>query len=165
MKYKAIAGLLAAAILAVTAPAVHAAESPTFDRFSPVARAVTPKAARENAIVTTALKYRGVPYKFGGTNPKGFDCSGFVWFVYQAHGKKLPRTADKQFETGTPVRPHNLKPGDVVFFTTTEKGASHCGIFVGDGRFIHASSSRGVMVSSLADTYWKPRYLGARHIL
>lgn len=116
-------------------------------------------------IVATAQKYRGTPYKYGGTSPKGFDCSGFIWYVYKQHGKDLPRTADKQFAAGKPVKTSDLQPGDVVFFTTDEKGPSHCGIFVGQGKFIHASSSRGVMVSGLADQYWKPRLLGARRLL
>lgn len=132
---------------------------------SPLALAPPAKKATGNDIVATAQKYRGTPYKYGGTNPKGFDCSGFVWYVYKQHGQNLPRTADKQFVVGSPVKISDLKPGDVVFFTTTEKGASHCGIFVGRGQFIHASSSRGVMVSGLADQYWKPRYLGARRML
>jgi cell wall-associated NlpC family hydrolase len=131
---------------------------------APTAPAKTSKATGKD-IVVTAQKYRGTPYKYGGTSPKGFDCSGFVWYVYAQHGINLPRTADKQYEVGMAVKANDLKPGDVVFFTTEEKGPSHCGIFVGQGKFIHASSSRGVMVSGLADQYWKPRYIGARRML
>lgn len=156
MSRTAIAVLLAAVLLA--GPACHAlAAAP--------APAKPPKPATGQDIVNTALKYKGVPYKYGGVTPKGFDCSGFVWYVYHQHGKNLPRTADKQYAKGTPVKPRDLRPGDVVFFTTAEKGASHCGIFTGNGKFIHASSSRGVMISALAETYWKPRYLGARRML
>lgn len=122
-------------------------------------------AATGKDIVTTAQKYKGTPYKYGGTTPKGFDCSGYVQYVYKQHGHTLPRTADKQFEAGASVKTNDLRPGDVVFFSTTEKGPSHCGIFVGQGRFIHASSSHGVMVSGLAEKYWKARYLGARRLL
>ncbi len=110
-----------------------------------------------------ARKYLGVPYKFGGTTAKGFDCSGLVQKVFQEQGVlKVPRTADKQFKYGKFVLRSALQNGDVVFFTTYEKGASHCGIYIGNGKFIHASSSKGVMISSLDDVYWKPRYLGAR---
>lgn len=116
-------------------------------------------------IVATASKYKGVRYKYGGASPKGFDCSGLVWYVYKEHGYALPRTADKQFEHGKPVKTGDLRPGDVVFFTTTEKGASHCGIFTGQGKFIHASSSKGVIVTAMSDRYWKGRYLGARRML
>jgi peptidoglycan hydrolase-like protein with peptidoglycan-binding domain len=116
-------------------------------------------------ITDTALRYKGTPYKYGGISPKGFDCSGYVWYVYKEHGKNIPRTADRQYEAGKKVSYKELQPGDVVFFSTYEKGASHCGIFLGKGKFIHASSSRGVMVSSLSDSYWKPRYLGARRLI
>jgi cell wall-associated NlpC family hydrolase len=116
-------------------------------------------------ITDTALRYKGTPYKFGGTTPKGFDCSGYVWYVYKERGKNIPRTADKQYEAGKKVSYKELQPGDVVFFSTYAKGASHCGIFLGGGKFIHASSSRGVMISSLSDSYWKPRYLGARRLI
>lgn len=166
---KLIIGLLAAALLAVHAPAADAAQpSPASGPPSASLAAnpsLPPKPVKGEDVVATAKKYQGVPYKYGGTSPKGFDCSGFVMFVFNEHGKQLPRTADKQFETGTVVQVKNLKPGDLVFFTTTEKGASHCGIFVGYGKFIHASSSHGVMISALGDMYWRPRYLGARRVL
>lgn len=166
---KLLFGLLAAALLAGPLPAAQAASPPPAPAKPPAAHAAKPpappKAVKGEAVVATARKYLGTPYKYGGTNPKGFDCSGYVWFVFNEHGRKLPRTADKQYEAGTSVPAKNLKPGDLVFFTTAEKGASHCGIFVGDGKFIHASSSRGVMVSALGDIYWKPRYLGARRVL
>lgn len=116
-------------------------------------------------IVSTAMQYQGVPYKWGGTSPKGFDCSGFVQYIYLQNGKSLPRTADKQFEMGKPVGVKDLQPGDVVFFTTYEKGPSHCGIYYGQGKFVHASSSHGVTVSLLTDSYWKTKYLGARRLL
>ncbi|HEY3425879.1 MAG TPA: C40 family peptidase [Negativicutes bacterium] len=121
--------------------------------------------AKGKDIVRTAMIYKGVPYRFGGSSPKGFDCSGFVWYIFDKHGKKLPRTTDKQFEVGKPVRYKELLPGDVVFFTTYAKGATHCGIFIEGGKFIHASSSHGIMISSLGDSYWKPKYLGARRML
>lgn len=117
-------------------------------------------------IIHTALSYRGVKYRFGGATPSGFDCSGFVMYVYNQYGIKLPRTADKQFEIGSPIKSKkDLKPGDLVFFETYEKGASHVGIYQGENQFIHASSSRGVTVSPLSDTYFAPRYLGARRVL
>ncbi len=164
---KALAVITAAVLLAAGPPAAGAAElSPASIPLPAAAKPAPPaKAPKGKDIVATAQKYKGVPYKYGGASPKGFDCSGFVMFVYNEHGKKLPRSADKQYETGKAVKPKDLGPGDLVFFTTAEKGASHVGIFVGGGKFIHASTSRGVMVSSLADSYWKPRYLGARRIL
>ena len=118
-----------------------------------------------SGVVATAKMYLGVPYKFGGTTPKGFDCSGFVAYVFERHGKHLPRAADEQYRVGRSISRAALRPGDLVFFTTYAPGASHNGIYIGDGKFIHASSSRGVMISSLDDIYWKPRYIGARRVL
>ncbi len=167
---KAFAIMIAAVFLAAGSPVADAAQplpasSPSPAATKPAKPAPPPKPPKGKDIVATAQKYKGVPYKYGGASSKGFDCSGFVMFVYNEHGKKLPRSADKQYETGKAVKPKDLAPGDLVFFTTTEKGASHVGIFVGDGKFIHASSSKGVIVSALGDIYWKPRYLGARRIL
>jgi cell wall-associated NlpC family hydrolase len=118
-----------------------------------------------NRITITAIKYMGVPYKFGGITPKGFDCSGFVWYVFNQQGKSLPRAADVQYKAGKPIFSNELRRGDLVFFTTYEPGASHCGIYLESGKFIHASSSKGVMISKLEDYYWKPRYLGARRVI
>jgi cell wall-associated NlpC family hydrolase len=117
-----------------------------------------------NSVQETAQQYLGVPYRFGGATPQGFDCSGFVMYVFQKHGIKLPRTADVQYTIGRIVDKSRLQPGDVVFFTTYEKGASHEGIYLGQERFVHASSSRGVMISALSEPYWKSRYLGARRM-
>lgn len=122
-------------------------------------------AEKTDNIIKTAEKYLKTPYKFGGETPKGFDCSGFVKFVYEKNGKKLPRTADTQYKTGTTVERSRLKPGDLVFFTTYAPGASHVGIYYGSGKFIHVSSSKGVMISQLDETYWKPRYFGARRVI
>ena len=103
-------------------------------------------------IINSSLNYIGVPYVFGGTTPSGFDCSGFTRYVFATAGISLPRTADVQFEIGTPVSYDNLMPGDLVFFSTYTYGASHVGIYMGDGNFINASSSRGVVVDSLSSS-------------
>ena len=116
-------------------------------------------------IVQTALRYTGVPYVFGGTSPGGFDCSGFTRYVYAQSGIYLPRMADEQFEVGRHVSYGNLQPGDLVFFSTYTSGASHSGIYIGDGRFISATSSSGVRVDSLDSGYWGPRYIGARRVM
>ena len=116
-------------------------------------------------IISTSMDYLGVPYVFGGTSPYGFDCSGYVQYVFAKAGISLPRTADVQYEVGTPISTAELVPGDLVFFETYTYGASHVGIYVGDGNFIHASSSRGVTVSSLSQAYYSSHYIGARRIL
>lgn len=116
-------------------------------------------------IVAAATDYIGVPYVFGGTSPYGFDCSGYVQYVFAKSGISLPRTADVQYEVGTPISTTDLVSGDLVFFSTYTYGASHVGIYVGDGQFIHASSSRGVTIDSLGSSYWSSHYIGARRIL
>ena len=116
-------------------------------------------------IVSRAAKYKGVPYVFGGTTTKGFDCSGYVQYVFKDCKAKLPRLADEQALQGIFVTQKQLRPGDLVFFTTYAAGASHVGIYAGDGHFWSASSSKGVMLSSLKDDYWKQRYYGARRVL
>jgi peptidoglycan DL-endopeptidase CwlO len=115
-------------------------------------------------LLNIAMRFGGVPYVWGGETPVGFDCSGFVQYVFGQIGVNLPRTADVQFELGRKILQPDLQPGDLVFFETYEPGASHDGIFVGDGRFIAANSGTGVAVASLADPYWSTRYLGARRL-
>lgn len=116
-------------------------------------------------ILSTAARYKGVPYYFGGTTPRGFDCSGYVQYVFRQRGAQLTRTADTQFLEGVALRKSQLKPGDLVFFSTYEPGASHVGIYAGEGQFWNATSSRGVMLCQLNDSYWGPRYYGARRVL
>ncbi len=115
-------------------------------------------------IIQTAMRYVGVPYVFGGNGPNGFDCSGFTRFVFARSGIGLPRMADEQFGLGRPVGQAHLQPGDLVFFETYTDGVSHVGIYLGEGKFISATSSRGVAIAWLGDSYWGPRYVGARRV-
>lgn len=119
----------------------------------------------ERRIVQTSLQYVGVPYQFGGTTPGGFDCSGYVRYVFSNAGIYLPRAADEQYGYGYSVSYSNLRIGDLVFFSTYEPGPSHVGIYLGNGSFISASSSRGVVVDSLSSSYWGSCYIGARRVL
>lgn len=112
-------------------------------------------------VVERALKYVGVPYRWGGSNPAGFDCSGFVRYIYAEAGIVLPRTATAQSRVGTPVRRADLRPGDVVFFDRKR----HNGIYIGHGRLIHASSGSGrVKISRLDDLWFKKRWGGGRRV-
>ena len=120
---------------------------------------------RVNHLLSKARSYMGVPYVWGGTTPSGFDCSGYVQYVYGQVGVNLPRTADVQFNEGQAVSFGNEAPGDMVFFETYAPGASHVGIYLGNSEFIHASSSGYVRVSSLEESYFKARYLGAKRVL
>lgn len=116
-------------------------------------------------IISVSRRYLGVPYVWGGTTPDGFDCSGFTQYVFDSQGIRLPRTADAQFEMGMPVRYGQWQPGDLVFFSTYEPGPSHSGVYLGDGRFISATSSRGIAVDRMESSYWGPRYVGARRVI
>ena len=127
--------------------------------------AAAPSTARPDGFTlsTTALSLRGAPYRNGGSTPDGFDCSGFVQYVFGRHGLAVPRETREQFRIGRAIDKGHLAPGDLVFFSTTAPGASHVGIVIGDDQFVHAPSSRGVVrVERLSADYWKRRYIGAR---
>jgi len=115
-------------------------------------------------VVQAALRYQGVPYVFGGTSPNGFDCSGFTRYIFAQAGINLPRAADEQYEVGQNVSYGQLQSGDLVYFTTYEPGASHVGIYLGNGQFISATSSRGIAIARIDSGYWGDRYLGARRV-
>jgi cell wall-associated NlpC family hydrolase len=116
------------------------------------------------ALTGTALALRGVPYRNGGADPSGFDCSGFVWYVFSQHGILVPRTVPEQFRSGRAVS-GQPQAGDLVFFRTTT-GPSHVGIALGGDAFVHAPSSTGVVrVERLSASYWSRRFLGARRPL
>jgi peptidoglycan DL-endopeptidase LytE len=124
---------------------------------------VTPKAAVPSVtdqVVQTAYAYLGVPYVWGGTTPKGFDCSGFVQYVFAKKGISLPRTSGQMFGTGTAVK--DLKAGDLVFFANGS--INHVGIYLGNGNFISATTSSGVKVDTLWGGYWGGKYAGAKRI-
>jgi cell wall-associated NlpC family hydrolase len=115
-----------------------------------------------------AVSLVGSPYRLGGTSPEtGVDCSGFVGHVFrQAAGVELPRDSRSISEAAQPLAQDELRPGDLVFFNTLNRAFSHVGIYLGDDRFVHASSSRtgSVVVSNLSDRYWRERFDGARRV-
>ena len=116
-------------------------------------------------VVETGKKLIGVPYVFGGTTPKGFDCSGFLQYIFKENGMNIPRLADEQYKLGKLATIKELETGDLVFFTTYEEGVSHCGIYVGNKKFLHTSSSCGVRIDDLNNVYWAPRFYGAKKIV
>lgn len=119
-------------------------------------------------LAARGLDLRGVRYRWGGSSPSGFDCSGFVYFLLREQFglKNLPRRASEQYyRMGTPVDKEDLEVGDLIFFTTYKAGPSHVGVYIGDGNFVHASSAGGkVRVNSLSEGYYKRRLVGARRI-
>ena len=116
-----------------------------------------------SSLTRNAMRFLGVPYVFGGTSAYGFDCSGYVQHVYATIGVRLPRMADQQYYAGKRVS-GKLQAGDLVFFHTYAPGVSHVGISLGGDRFVHASN-HGVHVSSLNDSYYAPRFLGAKRVV
>ena len=116
-------------------------------------------------MLRTATDLLGTPYRNGGSTVSGFDCSGFVQYVFAQHGTPLPREVRTQYQHGQTVDLDEVKPGDLVFFETVSRGASHVGIALGNGRFVHAPSSRGVVrVEPYTASYWARRFVGARRI-
>ena len=116
-------------------------------------------------VTGTALALRGVPYRNGGADPSGFDCSGFVGYVFGQSGVALPRTVGELYRAGRQVN-GAIEPGDLVFFSTVGPGASHVGIAIGGDEFVHAPSSTGeVRVERMSATYWSTRFVGARRVL
>jgi cell wall-associated NlpC family hydrolase len=114
-------------------------------------------------LLALSQRFLGVRYRWGGTSPSGFDCSGFLLYVFGRMGVSLPRTTYEMFAGGVPVPREDLQAGDIVFFQTLAPGPSHAGIYMGDGRFIHSSSgTRGVGITPMDNAYYARRYLGAR---
>jgi cell wall-associated NlpC family hydrolase len=126
----------------------------------------TARSIKVNRVIQTAKSLQGVPYVWGGTTKAGFDCSGFTQYVMSQNRISIPRTAALQYEKGTAVSKSSLIPGDFVFFSTYKAGASHVGIYIGSGQFIHASSgSEKVIISQLSNTYYTEHYLGSKRML
>ncbi|MDQ5865810.1 MAG: C40 family peptidase [Chloroflexota bacterium] len=122
-----------------------------------------PQAAPANAgatIVSVAYKYNGYRYRYGGASPSGFDCSGFVYYVYKQAGISIGRDTNSQYNSGTRVGFNNLQPGDIVLFSNTyRRGLSHAAIYIGGGKIIHAVNENvGVTVSNLNSSYWRSHF-------
>jgi cell wall-associated NlpC family hydrolase len=162
-----VVGLLAPVIVA------GCASSGTSPRPQPFPGANTPAPEARNTesipqtdVIATAMALRGTPYRNGGTEPsRGFDCSGFVQWVFAQHGTILPRETREQYDEGRKVHRDEVQAGDLVFFQTVSRGPSHVGIALGAGQFVHAPSSRGVVrVENYTSGYWASRWVGARRV-
>jgi cell wall-associated NlpC family hydrolase len=147
-------GKLAAA-LALPALETTSSNDTTFGQFS-------------SELVLRAMTLLGINYKFGGNTPEtGFDCSGFVRYVFkEAFGVTLPRRAEEISQKGQRIGVEQLVPGDLVFFNTLKRTFSHVGIYIGNNQFVHApSSGGGVRVENIDKSYWQTRFDGARRLL
>jgi cell wall-associated NlpC family hydrolase len=135
--------------------------------IAPIAPDLTARRFDGRAIAQFALGFRGVPYRLGGADPGGFDCSGLVQYVFAQYGMSVPRIVEQQYEIGDTIRPAEIKPGDLIFFNTNKRGdgASHVAIAIGQDSFVHAPNSSGVVrIETLGSSYWGARYVGARRI-
>jgi cell wall-associated NlpC family hydrolase len=121
------------------------------------------KQEKPQTIVKTAMDLKGTPYAWGGTSPSGFDCSGFVSYVYAKNDIQLPHSAKEMYKTGSSIPAPEI--GDLVFFSTYASYPSHVGVYIGNNQFISSTTNRGVKVDSLSDSYWKSRYLGAKRVI
>ena len=157
VQYEGMTGYIRSDLLALT-------EAPKYNSQASVGSAPVVNTVGQQ-LVAYAQNFIGVPYVWGGTTTKGFDCSGFTQYVFKQMGYSLNRTAAQQLKNGTSVT--NLQPGDLVFFTntySTSAAASHVGIYMGDNLFIHAANG-GVKITSMDHEYYAPRYIGARRIV
>jgi len=145
---------------AIAAPVEASAREPVTEPETELASAVVPD-ARYGGVVGIAMQYLGVPYRWGGADPSGFDCSGFLMFVYAQVGVSLPHNAAMQYGLGTPVSKDQLQPGDLVFFD----GLGHNGMYIGGGQFIHSPHTGDfVKISSLSDSWYASTWVGARRL-
>lgn len=123
-----------------------------------------PRAGLRAELYQQYLAWAGTPYRLGGLDQRGVDCSGLVYRVYRdLYGRQLPRTTEAQADLGRKVGADELQTADLVFFKTGWK-TRHVGIYIGQGQFLHASTSRGVMISSLKNPYWQSHYWTARRL-
>jgi cell wall-associated NlpC family hydrolase len=121
---------------------------------------------RMDSLIKHAISLVGSKYRAGGASPKGFDCSGFVSYVYKQFGVSLARSSASQFSSlSQKVEKSDLLPGDLVFFRTSGKRISHVGIYIGNNEFVHSSTPKtGVIISGLSESYYSTRYAGARRV-
>jgi cell wall-associated NlpC family hydrolase len=147
------------------APAPSVPPSAPAPAAEPATDLAAPVETTTATVVGTALSLRGVPYRNGGSDIRGFDCSGFTQYVFAQHGIALPRETREQFQFGEKIELKNVRTGDLVFFRTVSNGPSHVGIVVNEDEFVHAPSSTGVVrIEHLSLPYWSRRFIAARRV-
>ncbi len=149
-----------------SAPAWLMATAVFLSACSTSPRDMTPHAGARVEIVQAALGHLDTPYRYGGTDAGGLDCSALVQRAYRQIGRNIPRSSHEQARAARRVSPSRMQPGDVVFFATRGRRIDHVGIYIGDGRFVHAPNSRSrVRIEPLDNPYWQPRLRFAGHFL
>jgi len=157
-------GIIAVLLVVLTGCAARPTRSDFYAGQGGDKPSITPA---QETVIHTAHSLLGIPYKYGGASPEGFDCSGFVTYVFRhSVDVVLPRETHALVRAGRPVSIAKLRPADLVYFKIERQKPLHVGIYVGEGKFIHSPSTGGkVNIQSLALDYWKNRYLGARRLL
>ncbi|MBI3771746.1 MAG: C40 family peptidase [Gammaproteobacteria bacterium] len=156
------AGLVLVLTLLAGCGILPPSEEMSLDEPMPDAMISAPSSILVPEPVILAMGMLDVPYRRGGNTPKGFDCSGLVYYVYRQLGVQVGRSAQEQFRQAQPVTADNLRPGDLVFYRLRTKAVSHVGIYAGEGRFIHAPShGKRVSYALMAEPYWQKRFAGA----
>lgn len=132
----------------------------------PITQSAIAHALVKHNLVADTYNYIGIPYQWGGSTPSGFDCSGFVYYMFKKFGVPAQRSASSDlYNSGYAVSRSYLQPGDLVFFDIGMDGVvSHVGFYVGGGKFISATNSAGIFIQSLDNSYWGPRYMGAKRV-
>ncbi len=143
--------------------------NPANERLQPAKPSKSKPTPSPTDLLTESLyqqhqEWKGIPYRLGGMSRRGIDCSALVYLIYRDHmGIELPRTTRYQAMAGEAINQGQLRPGDLVFFRTGRRGR-HVGIYIENGKFLHASVSKGVTISHMQDYYWKNRYWRARRL-
>ena len=133
----------------------------------PVTRSAVHRAVLKRKLIADSTRYIGIKYVWGAESPRqGFDCSGFIHYMFKRHGVNMPRTtAAQMYRKGAPVSRKNLRPGDLVFFSMESRGAiSHVGFYMGHNKFISATMTKGVWIYRMDNSYWAPHYMGAKRV-
>ncbi len=148
-------------------PAVTAVPPTAAPARDGTSRGVAAPASAAARVVDMGLSLKGHPYVWGGIGPRAFDCSGFVYYVFNKVGLNLPRSMAEQIRAGTRIAAADLRPGDLVYFqNTSSRGISHISIYIGNGKIVHAANERtGVLVSDLWSAYWAAHYAGSVRII
>jgi len=164
-------------LLVVSGCAATSAPSPKRQAYEPAKVISAPQIGRASkviriskgsSIVSTARSLLGIPYKWGGRSPKtGFDCSGFVWYVFNQYGINLPRSSSQLLSVGSPADKSSIRPGDILIYKVSKKGKSlHAAIATGSGTFVHSpSSGKTVSEVSMSGPYWRKRLIAVRRVL
>lgn len=156
-----VAGPSTLRALGVTSSGGSTTSTPTRTTTTTTTAAATTSSNSGSGVINTARSLIGSPYQWGGTTPRGFDCSGFIQYSFAQNGQSTPRTVIQMWNAGSRVSSPSV--GDLVFFET-RSGPSHAGIFIGNNQFIHSGASTGVTISSMSNPYWSRAYLGARSL-